>query len=284
VRIIDYTGGPAFGAWLEAEGARRGSLVFTEKAGVNTVVVDSTDDLDGLLANLAFSFTLYSGQMCTTPQNVYVPRDGISTDAGPLTFQEFGTRLAAAVQALTAEDKKAVELLGATVNDGVRGRAAGVAELAASAPSGLGALVLDSRVVEHPAYPDAVVRTPALVALDVADGPVYRQECFGPVAFLIATGGTEESLATFVDTVRAQGAMTASVYSSSPEVLDAARTAAIEAGVSLSENLTGPVYVNQTSAFSDYHGTGANPAANSAYVDAAFVAPRFRVITTRRHA
>jgi hypothetical protein len=69
-----------------------------------------------------------------------------------------------------------------------------------------------------------------------------------------------------------------------PEVLDAARDAAMDAGVSLSENLTGQVYVNQTSAFSDYHGTGANPAANAAYVDAAFVAPRFRVITTRRHA
>ena len=34
------------------------------------------------------------------------------------------------------------------------------------------------------------------------------------------------------------------------------REAAAEAGVSLSENLTGPVFVNQTAAFSDYHGTG----------------------------
>jgi hypothetical protein len=53
--------------------------------------------------------------------------------------------------------------------------------------------------------------------------------------------------------------------------------------VALSENLTGPVFVNQTAAFSDYHGTGANPAANAAYTDAAFVANRFRVITSRRH-
>ena len=45
----------------------------------------------------------------------------------------------------------------------------------------------------------------------------------------------------------------------------------------------GRVFVNQTAAFSDYHGTGANPAANSAYVDAAFVASRFRVVTSRRH-
>ena len=38
----------------------------------NSVVVDSTDNLRGVLGNLAFSFTLYTGQMCTTPQNVYI--------------------------------------------------------------------------------------------------------------------------------------------------------------------------------------------------------------------
>jgi phenylacetic acid degradation protein paaN len=280
VRIIDYTGGPAFGTWLEEAGAAHGVLVFTEKAGVNTVVVDSTDNLRGLLGNLAFSLTLYSGQMCTTPQNVYVPRDGIETDEGHLSFEEFGTRLAAAVGKLTGDDARAVELLGATVNDGVRANAAGLATLAGEAD---GTVVLDSRAVTHPAYPEAVVRAPGLVAIDASREDVYTQECFGPVTFLIATSGTQQSLAQFRDTVRAHGAMTAAVYSSSEEVLDAAREAAAEAGVALSENLTGQVFVNQTAAFSDYHGTGANPAANAAYTDAAFVAGRFRVVTSRRH-
>ena len=85
------------------------------------------------------------------------------------------------------------------------------------------------------------------------------------------------------DTVREHGGMTASVYSTDETVLDQAREAAAEAGVALSENLTEQVFVNQTAAFSDYHGTGANPAANAAYVDAAFVANRFRVVTSRRH-
>ena len=49
-------------------------------------------------------------------------------------------------------------------------------------------------------------------------------------------------------------------------------------GVSLSLNLTGAVFVNQTAAFSDFHGTGANPAANAALSDSAFVANRFRVV------
>jgi phenylacetic acid degradation protein paaN len=280
VKIVDYTGGPGFGAWLEENGAARGQLVYTEKAGVNTVVVDSTDNLRGVLGNLAFSLTLYSGQMCTTPQNVYLPRDGVDTDEGHLSFEEFGQRLGAAIGKLTGDDAKAVELLGATVNEGVRANAGSLGQLAEEAG---GTVVLESREVSHPAYPDAVVRAPGLVAIDASREDVYSRECFGPVTFLIGTASTEQSLAQFRDTVGEHGAMTAAVYSTSEDVLDAARDAAADAGVALSENLTGQVFVNQTAAFSDYHGTGANPAANAAYVDAAFVANRFRVVTARRH-
>lgn len=280
VAIIDYTGGPAFGGWLEREGAAAGKAVFTEKAGVNSVVLDSTDDVRGMLGNLAFSLTLYSGQMCTTPQNLYIPRDGIGTPDGQLTVEDFGEQLGAAIGRLTGDDTRAVELLGATVNEAVRTRSAGLADLAREAG---GEVVVSPRVVLHPAYPDAVVRTPGVVRLGVEREDVYTQECFGPVALLIVTDSTAQSLAQFVDTVQEHGAMTASVYSTSPEVLAATREAALDAGVALSENLTGQVFVNQTAAFSDFHGTGANPAANAAYTDAAFVAPRFRVIATRRH-
>ena len=280
VAIIDYTGGPAFGAWLEETAAANGTLVYTEKAGINSIVIDSTDNLKGMLGNLAFSLTLYSGQMCTAPQNLYVPSDGIDTDEGHLSFDEFGERLAGAIGRLTGDDAKAVELLGATVNDQVRSNADSLTTLAADAD---GRVVLDSRRVSHPTYADAVVRAPGLVAVDVAREDVYTQECFGPVGFLIRTASTEQSLAQLADTVREHGAMTAAVYSTSEEVLDQARDAAAEGGVALSENLTGQVFVNQTAAFSDLHGTGANPAANAAYTDAAFVANRFRVITSRRH-
>lgn len=280
VRIIDYTGGPEFGGWLEREAGSLGKLVYAEKAGLNTVVIDSMGDLRGALGNLAFSLSLYSGQMCTTPQNILVPRTGVDTDEGHLSFEDFGERLAAAIGRLTGDDAKAVGLLGATVNDGVRERAAGLQALASSAG---GRVVLQSRQVSHPNYPDAVVRTPGVVALDVEAAEAYTRECFGPVAFLVATDSTEQSLACFRDTVREHGAMTAAVYSTSEQVLDDAREAAADAGVALSENLTGQVFVNQTAAFSDFHGTGANPAANAAYTDGAFVASRFRVVTSRRH-
>ena len=280
VAIIDYTGGSMFGGWLEREGAAAGKLVYTEKSGVNSIVVDSTDNLRGVTGNLAFSLSLYSGQMCTTPQNIYVPRDGIETDEGHLSFEDFGIKLGAAVTNLTADDAKAVEILGAIVNDDVLSRATDLPGLAARLG---GTVVLDTREVTHPSYPEAVVRAPGLVALDVANDSAYTQECFGPITFLIATDSTAQSLQRLRDTTKEHGAMTAAVYSTSEDVLNAARDVAADAGVALSENLTGPVFVNQTAAFSDYHGTGANPAANAVYVDAAFVANRFRVVTSRRH-
>jgi len=42
------------------------------------------------------------------------------------------------------------------------------------------------------------------------------------------------------------------------------------------------VYVNQSAAFSDFHASGANPAANSAFTDGAYVAGRFRIVQARR--
>jgi acyl-CoA reductase-like NAD-dependent aldehyde dehydrogenase len=144
-------------------------------------------------------------------------------------------------------------------------------------------VVVASRTVKNPDFPEAVVRTPAVVRVDAADRAVYSDECFGPVSFLVTTGSTEESVALLRDTVTAKGAITAAVYSTDEAVLAAAEEAALDSGVALSENLTETVYVNQSAAFSDFHATGANPAANAALTDAAYVAGRFRVVQSRRH-
>jgi phenylacetic acid degradation protein paaN len=225
--------------------------------------------------NLAFSFSLYTGQMCTAPQNVYLPAEGIETDEGHKTFAEVAAGIGAALDKLLGDDARAVELLGGVVNEGVLTRL----EEAASR----GEVLVESRAVRHPAFDDAVVRTPTIIGLSAEDAKVYESECFGPVAYLIATSGTAQSIELFRRTVIEHGAMTASVYSTSAEVVEAVRDAALDAGVALSENLTGQVFVNQSAAFSDFHGTGANPAANASYTDAAYVAPRFRVVQSRRH-
>ncbi|MFH8808364.1 phenylacetic acid degradation protein PaaN [Streptomyces hygroscopicus] len=282
IRIIDYTGSTAFGDWLETHA--RQALVFTEKAGVNTVVIDSTDDYRGMLANLAFSLSLYSGQMCTTPQNLLIPRGGITTDAGPKTYDEVVADLAAAVDGLLADDARASALLGAIVGPRVQERL--------EAAPGLGGVALASRAVTHPDFPAATVRTPLMVKADGArkfwegadaDAP-YLSECFGPVSFAVAVDSTEDAVALLRRTTRDKGAMTVGAYTTSPEAERLIEEACLEECAQLSLNLTGGVYVNQTAAFSDFHGSGGNPSANATLCDAAFVAGRFRMVEVRRPA
>jgi phenylacetic acid degradation protein paaN len=273
VKLIDFTGSAANGNWLEANA--RQAQVYTEKSGVNQIVVDSTSDFKGLVRNVAFSLSLYTGQMCTAPQNIYIPKDGIDTAEGHLSFDDVAAALADGVKKLLADPARAVEFLGAVVNDGVQHRL--------EASRALGPIVLDTQAIAHPQFPDARIRTPVIVRLTAAEADKYLEEWFGPIAFVIATKDTNESLAIAKDAVLRKGALTLSVYSMRDGVIERAVALAEDAGVALSINLTGGVYVNQSAAFSDYHGTGANPAANAALTDAAFVASRFRVVQHRRH-
>ncbi|QIJ63681.1 phenylacetic acid degradation protein PaaN [Streptomyces sp. JB150] len=277
IRIIDYTGSTAFGDWLETHA--RQAQVYTEKAGVNTVLVESSGDYKGMLSNLAFSLSLYSGQMCTTPQNLLIPRDGIRTDQGPKTYDEVVADLARAVDGLLGDDARANALLGAIVNPDVKARL--------EAAAGLGEVALASREVANPDFPDAVVRTPVIVKLDGAkpdDEAAYMSECFGPVSFAVAVDSPADALELLRRTVREKGAMTVGAYTTDEEFERAVEEVCLEEAAQLSLNLTGGVYVNQTAAFSDFHGSGGNPAANAALTDAAFVANRFRVVEVRREA
>lgn len=275
IRIIDYTGSTAFGDWLETHA--RQAQVFTEKAGVNTVVIDSTDDYKGMLGNLAFSLSLYSGQMCTTPQNLLIPREGIGSDEGDKSFDEVVGDLAGAVGKLLGDDARANALLGAIVNPQVGERI--------DAAGSLGEVALPSRALSNPDFPGATVRTPVIVKLESAKPDaeaVYLSECFGPVSFAVAVDSTPDAVALLRRTVREKGAMTVGAYTTSPEAERLIEDACLEECAQLSMNLTGGVYVNQTAAFSDFHGSGGNPAANAALCDGAFVANRFRTVEVRR--
>ena len=273
VKLIDFTGSSANGNWLEAHA--RQAQVYTEKSGVNQIVIDSTDDFKGLARNVAFSLSLYTGQMCTAPQNIYVPRTGIDTFDGHLSFDQVTAGIAESVQKLLGDPARAVEILGAVVNDGVLERL--------EAARGLGTIALDTQAVAHPLYPNARIRTPLIVKLSASDRDQYLAEWFGPIAFVIATDSTEQSLSIASNAVTTHGALTLSVYARRQEVIDKAIEVAESAGVALSINLTGGVFVNQSAAFSDYHGTGAKPAANASLTDSAFVASRFRVVQHRVH-
>ncbi|KWN05974.1 phenylacetic acid degradation protein PaaN [Burkholderia ubonensis] len=273
IKLIDFTGSTQNGTWLERHAHQ--AQVYTEKAGVNQIVIDSVDDLKAAAKNIAFSLSLYSGQMCTAPQNIYVPRGGVRTADGHASFDEVAQAIAVAVQKLTGDPARSVELIGAIQNDGVTARIDDARKL--------GRVLADSLALQHPAFPDARVRTPLVLQLDAADREKFTQEWFGPISFVIATDSTAQSLDLAGAIAAEHGALTLSAYSTDDAVIDAAHDAAVRGGVALSINLTGGVFVNQSAAFSDFHGTGANQAANAALADSAFVANRFRVVQSRVH-
>lgn len=274
VKIIDFTGSSTNGNWLEANA--RQAQVYTEKSGVNQIIIDSAEDIKGVARNIAFSLALYSGQMCTAPQNIYVPASGIETAAGHVSFDEVAGAIASSVQKLMSDPSKAVEVTGAIQN--------AVTEARIDEALALGLPVLaDSQLLAHPQFPDARVRTPLILRASTKDAAISK-EWFGPIAFIVATDSTAQSIEIATQMVQQHGALSLAGYTTDPEVRAEMQEAAEIAGVSLSLNLTGAVFVNQTAAFSDFHGTGANPAANAALSDSAFVANRFRVVQTRWHA
>jgi len=271
IALVDYAGGSEFGVWLEANA--RHAAVFTQKSGVNWVVIESTTDFRAMIENLAVSLSLCAGQMATTPRNIFVPKHGIETENGPVRFDDVARGIAGAIDRLLADKGRAVEVLGAIQSKATLDR------LDRAAREGF--VVLPSRTIEHPRFVGATVQTPLLVKVDPKREAVYAKEMFGPIAYLIPTQDSDEALERAARVTRLKGAVTASVYSARREFLERAMDLAMECGVPLSCNLVGGLVVSHSAAFSDFHATGANPAANSALVDAAFVAPRFRVFQSR---
>jgi acyl-CoA reductase-like NAD-dependent aldehyde dehydrogenase len=121
-----------------------------------------------------------------------------------------------------------------------------------------------------------------MVAVDAADEHAYLEERFGPISFVISVASTEEAIDRAARSAREKGAITAALYSTSDAMIDKASEAFARAGVALSVNLTGGIYVNQSAAFSDYHVTGANPAGTACFTDSAFITNRFHIATMRR--
>jgi len=272
VRIVDYTGSTEFGNWIEANATQ--AEVMTEKAGVNSIVIDGSENLKGMTGNIAFSVSLYSGQMCTAPQNIFIPRSGVEIEGTPMSFDDVAESIVKAVNWFLGDPARATEVLGAVQNPATADRAMHAADDG-------GTLLRKPEPITNEKFPDARVISPAIIACDGADEKLYMREMFGPVVYLVAVDDANEAIERAGRCARELGAITAAVYSTNQDVLEKTERTSIDAGVPLSCNLTGGIYVNQSAAFSDYHVTGANPAGNATLCDVAYIAPRFRIVHSR---
>lgn len=258
-RIVDFTGSASFGAWVEANAFP--AIAFTETSGLNSVVIDTFDEQ--VLRALAGSLCLFSSQMCTSPQNLFVPR--------PL-LADFAAGLAEAVRQISTVPRRAAAML-ATI------QSAGTLELISRMRSP-GSVVLDASPYEHPEFPEARTSGPLLVTTE--DRSVYGQERFGPIAFLVPVSSREEGLSMAASDAALHGAITAFCYSGDEGFVARAEDAFAWAGAALTSNLTGPMPLNFSAAYSDYHVSGLNPAGNATLTDDSFVSGRFRVTQSRR--
>jgi phenylacetic acid degradation protein paaN len=277
VRIVDFTGSPRFGQWLERSCPN--ALVFTETAGVNSVVLDSVDDLAQVARTLATSLSLFSGQMCTTPQNLLIPRGGITTGDGHASYDDVIGALVQALDEISSVGKRAAAVCGAVQSDAT-------AELVGrtrDAVAATGTILREATGYEHPEFASARTLTP-LLAQPGDDDPISRGEVFGPIAFVVPVDDTAAAVARATDDARTAGAISSFLFSTNDAVVDSACDAFARSGASLSVNVTGPMPMQYSAAFSDYHVTGLNPAGTATVTDEAFIAGRFRVVQNRRPA
>lgn len=265
VKLIDFTGNSAFGTYLEN---LPGKAVFTEKTGVNSVILDSAEDIDKVAANLAFALTLYSGQMCTAPQNFYIPAEGIKTPSGVVTFDEFAQKFADNINSLIDNPKAGPFVLGTIQNKKTCDRVTDAEKLP-------GKVWLKSRKIENPMFKNARISTPVVVEVNAEGKEVYGKELFGPIALLIKTRNTEQSIALAQEMALKHGAISCGAYTTDAGVKEKIADDMSLAATPVSFNLTGGIYMNQNAAFSDFHVTGGNPSGNASFTNPEYVTKRF---------
>jgi len=277
VQIIDFTGSPRYGGHLER--TVTGKLLFTETAGVNSIVVESVESLAESARAIARATCLFSAQMCTSPQVVYVPRDGIKMRDGHATFDEVAAAIVAEIDAIAGNPAQASAIMGA-----VQGKVSldVVRETRAAADAHGLAVLREATPYEHPQFPNARTMTPLVLAVSPEHQNLYAEERFGPVLFVVADANGDAAVAEATELAKTRGAISCYLYSTDEDFIDRSVELYASAGANLSINLTGAMWINFAAAYSDYHVTGLNPAGNACLTDIAFVASRFRIVQRRR--
>ncbi len=272
VKLIDYTGNSVFGNHLEA---LPGKTVFTEKTGVNSVILDSVEDIDKVAANLAFSVNLYSGQMCTAPQNFFIPESGIKTPSGVVSVDEFAQKFVDNINSLIDNPKAGPFVLGAVQNKKTCDRVKDAEALP-------GKVWLASRVFENPMFKNARVATPVVVEVDAVNDKVFSTELFGPIALLIKTKDIDQAIGLAKKLAITHGAISCGAYTTDEKTHEKIADEMALAATPVSFNLTGGIYMNQNAAFSDFHVTGGNPAGNASFTNSDYVTRRFTWVGHRK--
>ncbi len=272
VKVIDYTGGSAFGSYIEG---LEGKTTFTEKAGVNSVILDSVTDLKAVAQNVAFAASLYSGQMCTAPQNFFIPASGIKTAEGHANYDEVVSAITGAISGIASHPQMGPGTLGAVQSDVTLKRVESVKDIAN--------ILVQPATVANAEFPNARTSSPIVLEVDAKDFGIYENELFGPIVLIIKTKDTDESIHFAKELAIKHGAITCAAYTTDDAVAAQIEEELESVFVPVSFNLTGGIFVNQHATFSDFHVTGGNPAGNASFANPEYVNKRFVWVGHRKN-
>ena len=133
-------------------------------------------------------------------------------------------------------------------------------------------------------FKNARTATPAILVVNSKNESVYGSELFGPIAFLIKTKDTKESVGIARKMAREQGAISCGAYSTDADTKEFIADEMSLSATPVSFNLVGGIYVNQHATFSDFHVTGGNPSGNASFTNPEYVIRRFTWVGTREPA
>jgi acyl-CoA reductase-like NAD-dependent aldehyde dehydrogenase len=231
-----------------------------------------------VLRALATTMCMFSAQMCTSPQNIYIPADGVRTPTGMVPLDAVARQLADAVAALGAAPKKAAMILATIQSE----QTLALVQQLRHDGAARGTVLLEPAAYVHPEFPDARTCTPLMLQVGTSERDLYGAERFGPVSFVIRCADATDALEQATGDVAQYGGLTAFLYSTDEAFITRAETAYARAGAQLTINLTGAMPLNFAAAYSDYHVTGLNPAGNASLTSLAFVSSRFCISQSRR--
>lgn len=276
VAIIDYTGGSAFGAYVEQ---LPNKTTFTEKAGINSVIIESVHDLREVMRNLAFSVSLYSGQMCTAPQNFFIPETGIpAADGEVISYADAVALLKNEIASLALHPQMGAGTLGAIQSNITLQRAQ-------NAPQNVkGTVVLSPPKVQNAEFANARTCATTIIETTENDFDVFSQELFGPIILVVKTQNAQKSLELATQLAQTHGAITCSLYTTNAGFQQTAIQALNRVFTPVSVNFLGAAFVNQHATFSDFHVTGGNPAGNASFTNPEYISKRFVWVGNRINA
>jgi acyl-CoA reductase-like NAD-dependent aldehyde dehydrogenase len=138
-----------------------------------------------------------------------------------------------------------------------------------------GKILLKSHAFENPQFKNARTVTPVVIELDASKKEAYSKELFGPIALLIKTKNTDQSIALAQEMALQHGAISCGAYTTNADIHEKIADTMAMAATPVSFNLVGGIYMNQNAAFSDFHVTGGNPAGNASFTNPEYVTKRF---------